>query len=145
MFKHILFPTDTSDQSNSGFSVAVNLAQRHGGCITLLNVHEEFLSKDEMQYLRINPNQYQEFIRDRAVVARKSMERLISDAGVADVCDILIREGKPRQMILEVASEIGADLIVMSSNGRSNLKEQLIGSTAEYIVHQSKIPVLVIK
>ncbi len=145
MFNNILFPTDTSEKSNSGFEYAVDLMHNYHGKITLLNVHEEFMNRDEMQLLRISTIDYQEFIRIRALDSRRIMERLISDAGIEKQATILLREGNPRQEILSVADEIDADVIVMTSNGRSNIKEHLIGSVAEHIVRFSKRPVLVIK
>lgn len=37
------------------------------------------------------------------------------------------------------------DLIVIGSRGRSGLKEKLLGSTSNYVMHKSDIPVMVVK
>ncbi len=145
MFRHILFPTDTSDWSNKGFKAAVNIARRYEGKITVLNVHEEFMSKEEMQYLRVSQQNYEEYIREQAVRSREIIEKLIESENAGDLCEILLREGKPRQMISQVAEEIGANLIVMCSKGRTNLADQLIGSVAEHVLRHSKTSVLVLK
>ncbi|MDP8205176.1 MAG: universal stress protein [Candidatus Electryonea clarkiae] len=145
MFQHIMFPTDTSEISNAGFNVALNLQKRYGGKITILNVHDEFMSKEEMQYLRVSQQQYEEFIRERAVLSRDKIAEMLKKHDAEDVCDILLRKGKPRQVITEVADTIEADLIVMSSQGRSCFSDQIIGSVAEHVVRQAKMPVLVVK
>ncbi len=145
MFRHILFPTDTSEMSNSAFDAAVDLMRKYDGRITLLNVHEEFMNKKEMQYLRVSSQQYREYIKEHALRSREVLETMIADAGVGDKCEVLLREGNPRKEILEIAAEIDAEIIVMASNGRSNLRQQIIGSVAEHVVAHSSIPVLVVK
>lgn len=57
----------------------------------------------------------------------------------------LLREGMPRPTILEVAREVGADLIVMGTHGRTGLTHVVFGSVAEHIVRHSRIPVLTVR
>ena len=54
-----------------------------------------------------------------------------------------IRGGRPYEEIVRVAREIGADLIVLSTRGHSELKHLLLGSTAERVVRNAPCPVLV--
>ncbi len=145
MFKHILFPTDTSAMSNGGFQAAVNLAKTYGGKITVLNIHEEFLNKSEMQFLRISPQSYQDYMAERATASRKIIDEMITAENAGEMCTVLLREGSPRERITQVAEEIDADVIVMKSKGRTNLKEAFLGSVAEHVVHVSTVPVLVLK
>ena len=74
--------------------------------ITILNVHEEFMTKDEMQYLRVSQQAYEDLIREHAEHSRDRIEKMIDEAGAGDFTEILLREGKPRQIITEVATEI---------------------------------------
>jgi nucleotide-binding universal stress UspA family protein len=57
----------------------------------------------------------------------------------------LIREGPARSTIIEVASEVEADLIVMGTHGHTGLTHLLIGSVAEHVVRHSRIPVLTVR
>jgi len=57
----------------------------------------------------------------------------------------IIRDGSPRTTILQAASEIGADLIVVGTHGRTGLARMLIGSVAEHIVRHSRGPVLTVR
>ncbi len=52
--------------------------------------------------------------------------------------------GFPVEQLPEFASEIGAELIVTCTHGRTGLKRALIGSTAEQIVRFARCPVLVL-
>lgn len=145
MFKHILFPTDNSEKAAEAFSVAVELARKFEGKITLLNIHEEFLNENEREALRVSVEDYKERMREHALSSKESMELLVRGEEAMDFCDVELREGVPRTEIIDAAEEFGADVIVMASNGRSNLAQVLLGSVAEHVVRHSKIPVFVIK
>jgi nucleotide-binding universal stress UspA family protein len=54
-----------------------------------------------------------------------------------------IRGGRPHQEIVQLAREIDADLITLSTRGHSGLKHLLLGSTAERVVRSAPCPVLV--
>jgi nucleotide-binding universal stress UspA family protein len=56
-----------------------------------------------------------------------------------------IREGSPRTGVLDTARDVGADLIVMGTHGRSGLAHIFFGSVAEHVVRQSQIPVLTVR
>ncbi len=145
MISKILYPTDTSMMSNAGFKYAVEMAKKFGAEITVLNVHEEFIPKTERQFLRINPEDFQKYMDERAIKSRGILDDLIREFNADNICKIVVREGNPRPSIISFSEECDFDLIVMTSNGRSSLSQQVIGSVAEYVVHHSKIPVLVIK
>ena len=53
--------------------------------------------------------------------------------------------GNPGAEIAEYAEEIGADLIVLPSHGRTGLRRLLIGSVAERVVRLAHCPVLVLR
>ena len=57
----------------------------------------------------------------------------------------MIRHGEPATVITKTAEEIGADLILMVSTGQDNLGEMLAGSTAERVLRNTRIMLLVIK
>jgi nucleotide-binding universal stress UspA family protein len=47
--------------------------------------------------------------------------------------------------ILQVADEIGADLIVLGTHGRTGLGRLLMGSVAEQVVRRARCPVLTVR
>lgn len=55
------------------------------------------------------------------------------------------RIGKPASEILELAREVGADLIMMGTHGRTGLKHLVLGSTAEHVVREAGSPVIVVR
>jgi nucleotide-binding universal stress UspA family protein len=55
-----------------------------------------------------------------------------------------VEQGIPYEIILNVAKEWDADLIVIGTHGRTGLSHLIMGSVAEKIVRHSEIPVFII-
>lgn len=152
MFKNIICATDLSPRSHAALETAVRMALRHGAQLTVLNVHEDFLDKTEMIMLRVSVESMQEHFREIAISAKAKMAAEVAGVGVDDLkVDYLLREGKAADIILKTVESIdsksgdqGSTLLVMGSNGRDSLKDQILGSVAERIVRHSSTPVMVI-
>jgi nucleotide-binding universal stress UspA family protein len=56
-----------------------------------------------------------------------------------------LEEGDASKVILEVAQEIHAGLIVMGTHGRTGLARLLVGSVAEKVLRSAPCPVLTVK
>ena len=67
------------------------------------------------------------------------LKRLIPDA------EAFVREASPRPVIVDAALELNCQMIIMGTHGRSGLAHLLLGSVAEYIVRNSKVPVLTVR
>lgn len=152
MFDNIICATDLSPRSHAALETAVRMACRNGAQLTVLNVHEEFLDKSEMVMLRVSVENMQEHFREIAIKAKAKMVAQVDAVGLEDLkVEYLLREGKAADVILKVAESIdrdsgkpGSTLLVMGSNGRDSLKDQILGSVAERIVRHSATPVMVI-
>jgi nucleotide-binding universal stress UspA family protein len=57
----------------------------------------------------------------------------------------MLREGSPREAILQVAEEVSTDLIVMGTHGRSGLARVAFGGVADHIIRHSTIPVFTVR
>jgi nucleotide-binding universal stress UspA family protein len=78
-------------------------------------------------------------------VHRSQMEEFLRAAQRAVECEPVFREGSPAPTIAAYADEIGADLIVVGSHGRSSLAAFLLGSTSSRILHHARVPVWAVK
>jgi nucleotide-binding universal stress UspA family protein len=56
--------------------------------------------------------------------------------------EILVISGDPAERVLNAARDLGADLIVIGTHGRTGLKHLILGSVAERVVRESPVPVL---
>jgi nucleotide-binding universal stress UspA family protein len=57
----------------------------------------------------------------------------------------LLREGRPRDAILATIGEVQPDVLVMGTHGRTGLERLVIGSVAEQVMRESRVPVLVVR
>lgn len=60
-------------------------------------------------------------------------------------CDVVIVDGDPRVALHEIASERGADMLVLGSRGHSQISDLMLGSVASYLTHHCPVPVLVVR
>ena len=57
----------------------------------------------------------------------------------------ILREGEPKDVVINVADEIGADLIIIGSRGLRGLKAILDNSVSQYVFQLSSRPMLLVK
>ena len=57
----------------------------------------------------------------------------------------LIYEGRPAEKIVEIAKELGVDMIVMGTHAREGLDRLFFGSVANEVVKSAKCPVMTIR
>lgn len=75
--------------------------------------------------------------------ARESLEKHLPES--LKGAKITISIGDPARTVTTFAEETGAELIVLSSHGRTGAARLLIGSVAERIVRHAPCPVLVLR
>jgi nucleotide-binding universal stress UspA family protein len=145
MFRHILCPTDLKERAYLALTRAVQIAHQFGSKITLLNVHPEFMNEKEREMLRVSFEGMKEKYRQTAVQSRAEMQKVIHTLHADDVAvDYLLREGSPWETIVRVADEIQADLIVICTDGRNNIRDFVTGTISEHLINHAHCPVLVI-
>lgn len=79
----------------------------------------------------------------RAANVRASMDTFLGDAIAG--AEKHVRFGRPGQAIAELADEVGAELIIVPSHGRTGLARLALGSVAEKILRLAHCPVLVLR
>ncbi|MEC7839891.1 MAG: universal stress protein [Chlamydiota bacterium] len=76
--------------------------------------------------------------------AKERMIKISKDLSIAKE-DQHLRIGQAKYQILEVAEEVGADLIVVGSHARHGLGLLFLGSTANAVLHHAKCDVLAVR
>ncbi|KAI0221154.1 hypothetical protein LSAT2_027458 [Lamellibrachia satsuma] len=55
----------------------------------------------------------------------------------------VIRDGKPGEGILKMATECDADMIVVGTRGLGKVRRTVLGSVSAYVIHHAHVPVIV--
>jgi nucleotide-binding universal stress UspA family protein len=145
LIRTILLPTDFSECGNYALSYAASLARTFNASIICLNVIEPIVPT--VGYSGMTEPLP---IADIAEQLEDSAERELPKLAECDECSGLnveevVVHGEAASEIVRVAKERSADLIVISSHGRTGLGRILFGSTAEAVVRHATCPVLVVK
>lgn len=155
----ILHPTDFSGRSEAAFRVAGSLAQEHGARLIVLHAAPmATVYGGTFPGVPTDPGVYQHALEERlrqiripgpeaedAGPAREERPHGGGTSGPEILVEHRLREGDTAAEVLQVADDVGADLIVMGTHGRTGMGRVLMGSVAESILRGSPCPVLVVK
>ncbi len=139
--KKILVPLDGSKNSLRGLDEAISLARQCHATITAIYArhYPHAFVRHPLSLIEIDFKKEGKKILDPAKTkAAKHGILLISK---------IIGIGDPRYDIVRFAHsrKNKFDLIVIGARGRGMAKELFFGSVSNYVVHKTKIPVLVVK
>jgi len=140
MFEKILVATDGSEHGYRAARVALELGKISGGKVTAIYVADTVKTShlpDDMLLFSIR-----ELLLKEGKEALKQVECLAQEKGVA--FESLVVEGNPGSEIIRSAEASGMDIIILGAVGRTGLDKFLLGSVAEKVVRNSKIPVLTV-
>ena len=140
----ILVPTDFSDGAERALAWARTVAQAFRAEIVVLHVLELPVTWTPLGGLGSIPTPIStESAEQLTGEAQTILETVAQDA--LEVTRRLLRKGHPREVILAVAREVGADAVVMGTHGRRGVSHLLIGSVAEHVVRHSPVPVCTVR
>lgn len=135
--KEILFATDFTPESLAALPFAVSLAQEHQSNLTLLNV----TGKPVVGEL-VHAGHYAES------TLRRLRELVPTEAEMWCEPRCRVEEGPEAEKIMEVATALGADLIVLGVRAPEagvGLATHLLNSIAHYVVTHAECPVLTVR
>jgi nucleotide-binding universal stress UspA family protein len=149
-----LVPIDGSDLSLKALEIAIQMAKKFKGKITLVHVYSVTAATSVVLEPGIagggvpvfEPHDISRFVE----AAEKIGNRILSDgeqrAKAAEVeVEKLLEEGHTVQEIIRVAKEGNFELIVIGARGVSHIREMLLGSVSDGVMHHVTCPVLVVR
>jgi nucleotide-binding universal stress UspA family protein len=139
LFEKISVPLDGSEHSLKALKVAVQIALKFDGKITLIHVYS-------IGGLAISPTPVYEFIeaiRKAGVGILADGEKRVKAEGVH--VETLLIEGHAVEQIVKTCREGKFDLVVMGARGLSKIKEMFLGSVSDGVTRHACCPVLVVK
>jgi nucleotide-binding universal stress UspA family protein len=150
MFERVVVPLDGSKVGESALPVIGRLAEKLApgakvevtliGVITLLR-HWVVVGEASA------PVSYSEeelnIIKNRVTDYLNKTGETLKSKGIS--VNILVTSGNAAEEILKVADKVKADLIAMSTHGRSGLRRLAFGSITDKVLRGSRIPVLMVR
>lgn len=135
--KKILAPVDFSEPSKKALQYAVAAARDFGAELIVMHVVQPYPVLPDLPAATV---QLTEMIQKDA---KRELARVTSAiTGVS--CRSVVRVGYPARLIAAEAKDCGADLIILSTHGRTGLPHLFLGSVAEQVVRLAVCPVLTI-
>ena len=139
MFKKILHANDGSDQAFKALLLAIEIAKQNGAELHMVSVEE----------IPPMPTSIEEVRETTGIAARRFHTVLQKARAMAHERELTLQThvlaGHPVRTVIDLACNLGIDLLVIGATGHSALYERMIGSRADRIIQLASCPVLVVK
>ncbi len=138
--QRILVPLDGSMCAKRAFDWAASLAKAYKAELILLfvvDMNQKLSALDRVAMSGYEP-----------AIFKMEGEKLLSiyqkaEPSISMTTEVLI--GSPTEQIISAAETHAVDLIVMGSRGQSQMKQVVMGSVSQYVLHHADCPVMVVK
>ncbi len=135
----LIIATDLSEQREQLFNYALKLAEKMNAeveLMTIINKNIEYMPADiSMNF--VDQWEARQYVANKMLMQVKEQHPEVKS-------EVVVFIGDPKEDIIHHAIESKATMIILGTHGRTGMSHTLIGSTAEYVVRHSPIPVLVV-
>jgi nucleotide-binding universal stress UspA family protein len=142
----VLVASDFSEPSMAAIAAGAEAAKRNGARLVVVSVLEwdDGLSNSVFGMLgsltALPPPELREQVRQ---AMRATIEQAIAGVGAAGESRVL--DGSPASAIIDCAEELGAELVVVGTHGRTGLARIALGSVAEAVIAGASCSVLAVR
>jgi nucleotide-binding universal stress UspA family protein len=139
--RSIVVGTDGSEAAQEAVRQATDLASREGARLHLVAAYPDpqVLREKITGGATTQPVD----LRGVAISVLKRAEHYVQDKGVE--LETHAREGDPAEVIIQVANEQQADLIVVGSRGLTGIRRFLLGSVSNKVSHHAPCSVMIVR
>ncbi len=138
----ILLPVDGSDSALDAVRFAIRLA-REGLALECVVGNVQAPATLYEMVVAHDAEVLQNVSGAAGAHALESAEALLREAGMAHESEVA--SGDPGHRLVEMAERFGCDMVVMSAHGSGVLREALVGSVSQSVLHASPVPVLIVR
>jgi nucleotide-binding universal stress UspA family protein len=136
-YRKILVPLDGSPLAERALPYAETLARSHGAQLVLVRAVEAHVLPG-----RDHPDAQRAVVSEADAYLTRWAKRLTAMSGL-DV-ETAVYYGTAERGIVEEVTLRGADLVVMSTHGRSGLGRFIMGSVADHVLRHAPVPVMLV-
>jgi nucleotide-binding universal stress UspA family protein len=138
--RRLLVPVDFSGASLGALDHAARLAVEWGASLRIVHV----VARDD-GWLGIGREEFRDLDKSLQEQATHELRAIATKLPHGIKAELQVRIGRPAEEIVAAADEAKADLIVLSTQGRTGLDRYLIGSVAERVARLAPCPVYLIR
>jgi nucleotide-binding universal stress UspA family protein len=144
MLDKIMIATDGSDASRHAASLAISLAKQSNGKVIAVYVVDIQRLAHLPGYTTLHglKKSLLDVMLKEGEDAVGYIKGKSKDEGVS--FEKVILKGNPSDELLRYSKELGADILIIGSIGRTGISKFLLGSVAEKVVRHSEVPVMVV-
>ena len=140
--ERMMVPTDFSPGSDAAAEFAAELAGRLKTSVDVVTV----VDTSAFREIYADPEYRTQRIADVHGDARNRAGEFASrHFRKVEGVKVHVRDGNTYLELMEAARELGSDMIVMGTHGRTGIAHLLIGSTTEKVVRASAVPVITVR
>lgn len=145
-YRKVLVPLDGSSRSECVLPLGLDIAVSHGGEVVLVHVAPkvELIESNLLcaQVIALRDQLH----RHNEQAARQYLDWLRTRLPAPPTIGTrLLPSGDARRTLAHMASEEGADLVVLSAAGKSGHADMAVGSVADYLINRLDVPVLLMR
>ncbi len=141
MFQRIVCATDFSDTAEAAWEMACGLAAVHRAELTLVHVFPDLPPSPDVAVSSV-----MEVWEEQRRWVSQELERRVADAVARGLRSrAVVKMGPAAAGLVEAVNEVGGDLVVVGTHGRTGLERVLLGSVAEQVVRAAPCAVLTVK
>lgn len=139
MISTVAVGTDGSATAAEAVREAAEIARRFGAKLVLLSAFRDSRGSPTGAAKNIEL----QWASNSSARVRSILEQIEADLGQSGIeCDTLADDGDPAEVLVRLAEECGADLLVIGNKG---MKRRVLGSVPNTVTHKANCSVLVIK
>ncbi|UJR78871.1 universal stress protein [Sandaracinus amylolyticus] len=137
----VLVPVDFSESSERAADYAVALARQLGAGVHFLHAWQMPVYAFPDGAVILGPD----VVAQITTELQRSLDALVERHKEPELSvEGHLKQGLPDREIVRAAGELGCELIVMGTHGRTGLPHLFLGSVAERVVRTSNVPVLTV-
>jgi nucleotide-binding universal stress UspA family protein len=145
MYQRILVPIDGSVTAARGLVEATQLAKDQGAKLRVIHVVNELTMVASYEGVIYSGELIDALRENGHTILAKAAEQLKASGLQVETALLEAHGGNAGDTIVKDAEQWQADIIVLGTHGRRGLGRLVMGSDAEQVVRQAKVPVLLVR